>query len=763
MNDTKSKKYKLLYLVTEDWYFYSHRFELAKAAINAGYEVYLVTQVSNFSEIITAEGIKLIPIVFPRSFRRPWQDVKTLIKIFKIYRTVKPDMVHHVALKPVLFGSLVCMIIQKNSPRAVVNAMTGLGSLFLSKKFLISVLRRIFKRVLMLLLQRNNSYLIVQNHDDAELFSKTYEIDDDHISLIRGSGVDVRSFKPKYGRSKIVSVVLVGRMLKDKGVGEFINAVSILKKEGVTARFVLVGDSDPENPSAIPTHELQNWHDQGLVEWWGRRDDMVDVYRQADIVVLPSYREGLPKVLLEAAASGLPIVTTEVPGCKEVVKHGVNGLLVPVEESTQLAEAILTLINNPEMCQEMGIKGRELVERELSSDRVINDTLNLYRSLQNKVDNKQLTFFVTEDWYFYSHRLNLAITAAKAGFDVSAIVRVMNHGKEIENAGIKLLPIELSRKSMNPYEEFKTLFSVYQFYKMYKPDIVHHVALKPILYGTIAAKLAGTPSIINAFAGLGWLFSSNELKARLLKNTLCVVYRVLLKNTYIIVQNPDDLNVLKNLGLRNISLINGAGVDMNVYEFQPESISVPLVILPSRLIWTKGVGLFVNAAKIIKDKGIDARFALVGQPDSSNPSSIDDEQLNQWHEEQNVEVWGQRNDMPDVYAQSHIVCLPTTYGEGVPKALIEAAASGRAIITTDAPGCREIVIDQQNGFLIEPENIDMLVARLETLIMDSKLRQAMGKKGRTMVKEKFSDEKVFDETLSLYKEVKVHQELNQTI
>jgi len=372
---------KLLYLVTEDWYFCSHRLELATAALKADYDVYLVTQVTCHAEVITTENIKLYPVVFSRSFKRPWQDIKTLINIFKIYREIQPDIVHHVALKPVMFGSLTCLFMKKNKPKVVINAMTGLGSLFISKKPFLSIVKSVFSKLLIFFLQRKNSHLIVQNNDDKALFIDEYHLPLEKISLIKGSGVNMNTYKSALNKSKLITVILVARMLKDKGVEEFVDAVSILEKQGQSARFVLVGDIDEENPSSISTARLEEWNEKGIIEWWGQCDNMASVYEQANIVVLPSYREGLPKVLLEAAACGLPIVATDVPGCREIVKHGVNGLLVPVRTADELAAAINQLINNPERCKEMGSRGKDLVEKEFSSNIVIDKTLMLYKSL----------------------------------------------------------------------------------------------------------------------------------------------------------------------------------------------------------------------------------------------------------------------------------------------------------------------------------------------------------------------------------------------
>jgi glycosyltransferase involved in cell wall biosynthesis len=371
----------------------------------------------------------------------------------------------------------------------------------------------------------------------------------------------------------------------------------------------------------------------------------------------------------------------------------------------------------------------------------------------------KLLFFVTEDWYFCSHRLALAIAAQKAGYDVSVATRVRSHENQIKKSGIKLIPFELSRRGMNPLGELRVISRLASIYRAEQPDIVHHVALKPVLYGSIASRIARVPLVVNAMAGLGFLFSSRSRKVHVAKSLVMLSLRFLLNHRgyRIILQNPDDVSCMCNssihLDRNRVALIRGSGVDTLEFSVKPEPTGSPLVILASRLLWNKGVGEFVEAAIKLKNQGISARFALVGEGDSENPLSIPDKQVEIWHDEGAIEWWGQRDDMPDVFAQSHIVCLPSTYGEGVPKVLIEAAACGRPIVTTDAPGCREIVKDGLNGFLI-PRNDAVAVAdALKKLIDSPMLRKKMGRRGRELVQKEFSLEKVNKETLEIYEEL----------
>lgn len=366
---------------------------------------------------------------------------------------------------------------------------------------------------------------------------------------------------------------------------------------------------------------------------------------------------------------------------------------------------------------------------------------------------RKILFFVTEDWYFYSHRLPLAVAAKTAGFDVAVITRVTGHGEIIRQAGIRVIPFNISRRGMNPLKELPAILRLRSLYKKERPDIVHHVAMKPVLYGSIAAMLAGIPHVINALAGLGWLFISTSKRARLLQAVIRRAFRFLLARGTVIVQNDDDALVLRGMGIpeQHISLIRGSGVNTVDYAPHPESKDVPMVVLPSRMLWDKGVGEFVEAATRLRQRGVNARFVLVGEPDEENPASVPQRQLAAWQQEGAVEWLGRREDMPQVFAQSHIVCLPS-YREGLPKSLLEAASCGRPIVTTDVPGCREIVRDGENGLLVEARNVPALADALAKLLADPELRQQMGRCGRERVLHEFSQEKIVSQALALYRD-----------
>lgn len=369
---------------------------------------------------------------------------------------------------------------------------------------------------------------------------------------------------------------------------------------------------------------------------------------------------------------------------------------------------------------------------------------------------RKLLIFVTEDWYFVSHRLALAVAAQAAGYEVAVVTRVRDHGALIRRAGLRLIPFENVRSSLNPLKEFLTLARLILLYRRERPDLVHHVAMKPVLYGSVAARFAGKPPAINALAGMGWLFTSGTGLARWLKPAVRRALARVLRTGVTLVQNPDDALLVAQLGVpeSRVRRVAGSGVDLQQFrpqELPAENIGPPIVILPARLLWDKGVGEFVAAARLLRRKGIVARFLLAGEPDPLNPASISAEQVSRWTEEGVVEAPGWITDMPALLASCHVVCLPS-YREGLPKSLIEAAAAGKPIVTTDVPGCREIVRNGDNGLLVPPRNPEALADALARLIENPELRRQMGARGRIRAEQEFGLDMVIRQTLALYYE-----------
>ena len=313
---------KLLLVISEDWYFCSHRKPIALQAIDAGWDVHLGCQVGACKKELEDAGIQLHHLPLRRGSINPFSDLPYLIYLIRLYAREKPDVVHHVAMKPCFYGSIAAWFCRIP---CVVNALAGMGFLFSSRQLALRLIKRPILQLFRFFFNRSNSCLILQNLDDIHMFREQLGVRAEHLRMIRGSGVDLNLFSPKLGgavENEICTFVMVSRLLHDKGVMELIKAAELLKKRNVSCRILLVGDPDQMNPNAVDENVVKDAEQKGLIEWCGRRQDVADIYRMADAAVLPSYREGLPKSLIEAVACGLPIVTTDVPGCRETVKTG---------------------------------------------------------------------------------------------------------------------------------------------------------------------------------------------------------------------------------------------------------------------------------------------------------------------------------------------------------------------------------------------------------------------------------------------------------
>lgn len=371
-------KPRILYLVTEDWYFLKHRSPLARAARDAGYEVHVATAPGAREAEIRAMGFAYHPLALERRDMNPLTQWRTIGRIKDLYRQVRPDLAHHVALKPILYGGSAARF--PGGP-AVVNAITGLGFVFLDGGLKRRVLRAFIEAWYRRVLNAPRTRTIFQNPDDMERFVQGGLAPGERTVLIKGSGVDTEAFAPSPEPDGPPIVVLAARMLWDKGVGELVEAARILRAQGLDFEVVLAGVPDAQNPAAIPESVLRGWHAEGVVRWEGYVADMAALLARCHVACLPSYREGLPLALLEAAAAGLPLVATDVPGCREITRHGLNGLTAPPRDPQALAEALGRLLRDADLRRAMGRAGRELVRTEYSQEVVIRATLDLYADL----------------------------------------------------------------------------------------------------------------------------------------------------------------------------------------------------------------------------------------------------------------------------------------------------------------------------------------------------------------------------------------------
>ncbi|MEL7362508.1 MAG: glycosyltransferase family 4 protein [Bacteroidota bacterium] len=365
----------------------------------------------------------------------------------------------------------------------------------------------------------------------------------------------------------------------------------------------------------------------------------------------------------------------------------------------------------------------------------------------------RIVLFANSDWYLYNFRLPLAHHLRSLGHEVVLLSPPGEFAERFETEGYAWHAVEMCRRGLNPIEEVRTVRQLRQLYAEIKPDLVHHFTLKSVVYGSLAARRSGVPGVVNAVTGLGYVYTDDSVKARAIRVVLTNLCRAALKGTEVIFQNPDDAGIFVEAGLvpeDQCHLIYGSGVDTERFVTQPEEAGTPTVMLASRMLWGKGVGDFVEAGRLLRDRNVPVRMRLVGPADPDNHAAVPEATLQAWNEEGAVEWLGFREDMDDLLRQSHIVCLPSQYGEGVPRILIEAAASGRPLISTNRPGCREIVHHGTNGLVVPPEDPEALADAIETLVTRPEQRRQFGAAGRELVEAQFSERQVLHETLKVY-------------
>ena len=371
---------KILFFIPEDWYLVSHRLPLLEQAAEMGCEVFVATCVKDHAEPILETGATLIPVRFHRGFRHLSQDLSALRELIRVYRTVRPDIVHQVTLKTVVFGSIAAKIAR--TP-CVVNAIAGLGFAYTSRSLKARLVSPLLSLALRVLVRGRHVRLIIQNADDMRFINEHIGVPMDKIELIRGAGVNTDVFRPAAAEPPPpIRVVLLSRMLRDKGIVEAVEAMRILRDRGRDdIKLILAGRTDLENPAGIHDVELRDWEAEGLVQWMGPVADVPDLLGGCHVALLPSYREGLPKALLECASCGLPIVATDVPGCREICLPDVNGLMVPARASGPIADALERLADDPGLRRRLGAESRRLAVEQYAEGIVSGKTVEVYRKL----------------------------------------------------------------------------------------------------------------------------------------------------------------------------------------------------------------------------------------------------------------------------------------------------------------------------------------------------------------------------------------------
>jgi glycosyltransferase involved in cell wall biosynthesis len=368
-----------------------------------------------------------------------------------------------------------------------------------------------------------------------------------------------------------------------------------------------------------------------------------------------------------------------------------------------------------------------------------------------------LFFVVNSPEFFLSHRLPLAIAAKREGFTVHVATGPGLACRRIADSGFKHHLVPISRSGSNPLLELRALWSFFRLFKIFRPDLVHLVTIKPVLYGGIMARLTGVPSVVAAISGLGTVFVDQNKISFWARHIVKYLYKFALGHPQlkVIFQNPDDRKALLEMAAVDEDktiVIKGSGVSLSEYPFLPEPEGVPVVTLASRLLKDKGVMEFVEAVRMLKNRGVVGRYWLAGAVDLGNLTSVSQDDILIWDKETDIEVLGHQSDIPKLFAKSNIIVLPS-YREGLPKTLIEAAACGRAVVTSDVPGCRDAIEPGVTGVLVPVRDASALADAIQFLIENSQLRKKMGYLGRALAEREFAVEKVVDIHLMIYREL----------
>lgn len=383
---------KIILFANTDWYLYNFRRSLAQALRDAGHDVLLVSPPGPYGELLQRLGFRWVAAPMQRRSLNPLRELALVLWLRRLMASEQLDLMHSFTIKCAVYGSLAA----RSAGRARVNAVAGMGYVFTSNDILARGLRPLVRSLLKLGLGGEGSRLILQNPDDVTLFERAGLVDASQVRLIPGSGVNCERFSPvlldrQPDPTQDLRVVLPARLLWDKGLAEFVEAARLLRAAGRHIQCLLAGEPDPGNPAAVPETTVRGWVEAGLVQWLGHVDDMPALLGSVHVVVLPSYREGLPKGLIEAGACGLPLITTDVPGCREVVNDGVDGLLVPAKDAQALANAIAKLQDDPALRHRLGLAARAKALAQFDERLVIHRTVEVYEELLGSIRPKQLT------------------------------------------------------------------------------------------------------------------------------------------------------------------------------------------------------------------------------------------------------------------------------------------------------------------------------------------------------------------------------------
>lgn len=365
----------------------------------------------------------------------------------------------------------------------------------------------------------------------------------------------------------------------------------------------------------------------------------------------------------------------------------------------------------------------------------------------------RVLLFANTDWFLYNFKRSLACALREQGHEVVLVSPPGPYGEQLRALGFRWEPFTLSRSGVNPLAELQAVGRLARLYRAVAPDLVHHFTIKCVIYGSFAARRAHVARVVNSITGLGFAMLARTPKARLIRPIVVALYRRALAGTRVIFQNSDNRDTLARLGVlrqAQVAVVPGDGVDTDYFAPDPAHTSGQCVLMMGRLLWSKGVDVFVDAARRVREQLPDARLCLAGEADPGNPESIDPETLARWRAEGAVDFLGHRSDVLALQQGCDVAVLASTQGEGMPRALLEAAACARPLVATDVPGSRDLVVDDENGVLVPPGDAQALAEAIIALLRDPARAQRLGLAARARVLAELSDARIVARTVVIY-------------
>jgi len=734
------RRNKVIVIQNTAWGLLNFRSGLIRRLAADGYDVVAVAPVDRYASQLPSFGCRFVPLPMDSSGTSPLNDLLLFWRFYALFRKERPSVVLGFTVKPNVFASLAAHLL--GIP--VVNNISGLGSVFIRTGWVTGVVRLLYRGAL-----SGSSRVFFQNRDDMNLFVADELVRPDVAALVPGSGIDLK----KYAASDVPErkgafrFLLVARMLGDKGIFEYVEAARQLRSRWPEAEFCLLGFLDVNNPVAISRAQMDAWVSMGFVRYLGETDDIRPYIADADCVVLPSYREGTPRSLLEAAAMARPIITTDAVGCREVVDDGVNGYLCRPKDSVDLAEKMEAMLSLPAAARRsMGLRGREKVEREFDEAIVIGRYAGVIAGLcPADAVKPKVVIALNTAWNLVNFRAGLIRVLIAEGYEVVAVAPSDDYSRHVAASGCRYVPLPMDNHGVHPGRDLLLLFRYWRLLGKERPDAVLVFTIKPNIYGSLAAQLRRIP-VVNNITGLGRVYARKSW----LNGLVNILYRAALHpSEKVFFQNEEDRDeFISRRMVRSGSSdrLPGSGVDLARFTADSGDSSLPKMhrpfrfLLLSRLIWEKGVGVFVDAARIVKAEFPLTEFCLLGILDYGGSDSIALEQVREWEDEGIVRYLGQSDDVKSVLSEVDCVVLPSFYKEGVPRSLLEASAMGLPVITTDIPGCRDVVDDGKNGYLCRPLDVDDLALKMNAMLqLSEEGRRRMGAAGRRKVERDFDE------------------------